>query len=328
MKQLYALLLLLMAIATMPGCGIGYNSLLFVTKSNVGLDFDAKPPTAELAISRVEGVIEPVFETGMTLPLMSSFRTDEQGLFAGSVGQTFTTGRAALIMATLYDSDTFEYDPLNGNWENDVEDIFESSLKLNYPPELPGDLKFATKHVRPVFFGTATSLGMRTTWSGITGALPDSFHVGYLRKEFALAPIAYNDKKLSVSVPSLISTLDVQWSKNEVRASQLEWLQYFATGKVATALALQEDVRKAMLVRLNPNQEMLVAEYDVSKLAKLIQDWLDETSDQDPNPRRTTIANFLTRENIGVSTTFWLRSSDKPGRTEQYQKFIDENEIE
>ena len=256
MKQLYALLLILVAITTMPGCGIGYNSLLFVTKSNVGLDFDAKPPTAEIAISRVEGVVEPVFENGKTLPVMASFRPEGKGIFSGNVGQTFATGDAAVVLAMLYGKPTYSFDVKTGVWEKDIEKRFDSALKLSQPPTLPGELTFLDRDVRPLFFGTSTSLGVRISWSGMAAAYPDSLHVGFRRKELALAPIAYSATDKTVRAPSVLATIDVGGSASTPKDSRLEWLQYFATGKAATALALQREVRGAMLARLDPNQKI------------------------------------------------------------------------
>ncbi|MFY4729844.1 hypothetical protein, partial [Nitrospira sp. BLG_2] len=53
---------------SLNGCGLGFNSLIFATKTNYGVDIDATPPAAEISIARHEGVIEPIFEDGKTLP--------------------------------------------------------------------------------------------------------------------------------------------------------------------------------------------------------------------------------------------------------------------
>lgn len=89
----------------------------------------------------------------------------------------------------------------------------------------------------------------------MTAAYPDSLHVGYRRKEFALAPIAYSENggKGKVSVPSLLATIDIEGEAKSPQDSQLKWLQYFATGKAATALALRQNVRRAMIKRLDPS---------------------------------------------------------------------------
>src|ERR1051326_8096735 len=77
------------------GC-VGYNTTLFMTKSNAGLDLDAKPPTAEINISRKEGVIAPSFEGGQTPPVMASFsaKSGSGGMrrFFFGVNQSFAGG--------------------------------------------------------------------------------------------------------------------------------------------------------------------------------------------------------------------------------------------
>ena len=87
------------------GCA-GYNHTLFMTKSNVGLDFDSKPPTLEITVSRKEAVIAPTFEGGQTPPVMASFKPRAGagsgfGNFFLGVDQTFTGGDAAVAMASL-----------------------------------------------------------------------------------------------------------------------------------------------------------------------------------------------------------------------------------
>ena len=54
-------ILLLFVAVVVDGCAIGYNTTLFTTKSNIGLDVDTKPPVAEISISRQEGVLAPGF---------------------------------------------------------------------------------------------------------------------------------------------------------------------------------------------------------------------------------------------------------------------------
>lgn len=343
---------LIVIMANLGGCGIGYNRVLFGTKTNVGFEVDTKPPVIQLNIGRTEGVIAPQFENGKKLPVLASFRFQNSGSFSPFVGSAFATGDAALTLAALYDDDT----PYKKEWLSRLKLVREidSSLKLDYKPTIPDNaaMLFADKgpdgeyfqqtDVRPVFFGTDTSLGLKIGWSG-AGAFPDSAKLGFNRKELAWIPVSMSSKESSsgkttyfVKTSSLLATIDSGISQptlvDGAPKTDIQYVQYFATGDAATLLALQQDVRKAMIIRLDPNQQMLVevysGQYSVSELSQRIKEWRDETSDQDPNPRRTAITNFLRRENIGVSTAFWLRTSSKPGRAEQYQKFIDENEIE
>jgi len=82
----------------LQGCVIGYNSTLFVTQSNVGLDVETKPPIFEMSIARREGVIAPAFEGGQTPPVMASFRTGSNAFmrFFFGVKSTFTGGELQL----------------------------------------------------------------------------------------------------------------------------------------------------------------------------------------------------------------------------------------
>jgi hypothetical protein len=83
------------------GCAVGYNSTLFVTKSNIGIDADTKPPTLELSIARREGVLAPGFEGGQTPPVMASFRTSSNPFsrFFVGVQSTFAGGDASVALS-------------------------------------------------------------------------------------------------------------------------------------------------------------------------------------------------------------------------------------
>jgi len=237
------------------GCAVGYNSMLFVTKTNYGVDFDTQPPAAQISVSRVEGVIQPTFEGGQTLPVMASFRATNNSLFNSSVSQTFATGNAAVAMATLYGSP--DYTP---EGSEDSEKMFSSQISVTQQPCTGSSTDFVQPgEVMPVFFGTNTSLGLSITWSAVASPIPDSMQLGYRRRELAIAPIGFtqtvdaNDGTAgTLNVPSLLATIDVGTQVGAPNNTNAQWLQYFATGQSATALALRQDVRQAMLRRLNP----------------------------------------------------------------------------
>lgn len=285
LQRIRNLLVIGAVIAISSGCGIGYNRTIFVTKTNVGFEASSEPPTVELDIARFEGTVGPQFENGKKLPVMASFKFSNRGAFSPAIGSTFATGDAATTLAALYDART----PGNG-WEERADVVFgrngktlktRSTLALNSEPTamswLPSWLdwlrpEFQKKDVRPVFFGTDTTLGLKVAWSGMTGGFPDSAKLGYNRKELALVPIAIEDMskpdpdKPSVLVPkfdmnmaSLMATVDsgVNGITNPDGTPKLDYqhLQYFATGAAATLLSLQQDVRAAMLARLDPNKE-------------------------------------------------------------------------
>jgi len=268
-----AVLVMVGLIVLMPlvsGCGIGHTRTIFATKTNVGLEVSTKPPTLELDISRFEGVVSPQFENGKKLPVMASFRFENEGIFSPAVGSAFATGDAATTMAALYGDPT----PIEG-WKQRVTEVKkedfsgDSTLELDNKPRvmswLPSWLEWARpefqkKDVRPVFFGTDTALGIKVAWSGMTGGYPDTAVFGYNRKELALVPISMqkNDSgKYEMKQASLLATLDsgtkLSTDTEDEIGLDFQLVQYFATGDAANLMALQKDVRNSMLARLDPH---------------------------------------------------------------------------
>jgi hypothetical protein len=90
------------------GCVTQHN-VLFMTKSNVGVDVDTTPPTAEIAISRRELVIAPTFEGGRQPPVLATFRSDNgqsaASTFAVGGSSTFVGGDAAVWLARMEGED-------------------------------------------------------------------------------------------------------------------------------------------------------------------------------------------------------------------------------
>jgi hypothetical protein len=262
--------LLLMPLGLLTGC-VGYNTALFTTKSNAGLDFDSKPPTAEINISRKEGVVEPSFEGGKTPPVMASFSSKigsggGLGRFFFGVDQTFAGGDAAVTMSKLYDS------PFVPSEEQAQVIDFDSGLPLSKVPLSntqvgKGWLGWKKRmfglpepgEVRPFFFGTDTQLGVKVGWNGLGGPYPDNLKIGFNRKEMAVAPVTLSPREVRkdgsvranvVRIPSFLAAIDSQVrGTNDV---EVGWLQYFATGEAASFLARQPGVRIAMARRADP----------------------------------------------------------------------------
>lgn len=296
MRRYWRTCVLGVAIAALPACSM-YNRTLFVTKTNVGFEASSTPPAFELDIARLEGVLAPQFENGKKLPVMASFKFKNSGAFAPAVGSAFATGDAATTMAALYGDRT----PM-GDWQaraglvsgkNGAVLPTDSTLRLErepkievpFPLNLFGSPTFQKEDVRPVFFGTDTSLGLKIAWSGMTGTMPDSARLGYHRKELAFVPIAVRQrsgtapdgrttKTYDVKMTSLMATVDsgVEGLKNPDGTPALDYqhLQYFATGDAATLLAMQQDVRMAMLARLDPNKELQKARFRLSERGKAV----------------------------------------------------------
>ncbi len=207
------------------------------------------PPTAEIALGRMEGVIAPTFEQGQTLPVIASIRTTSDSIFAGGISQTFATGDAANTMGKLFGAP----DPCPNVFKEECPGV-ESKIRLKNDPDL--DMKDDGKP-RPVFFGTSTSVGIRITWAAAASPVPDSVHIGYRRKEMALAPIMKGQddsgKGFYVAMPSLLGTIAMDEAISSPSKSTGSWMQYFATGKAATGLSLGPQVRQVMLAKMEPN---------------------------------------------------------------------------
>lgn len=271
-NQLVLPLLVFVPPALLTGC-IGFNTALFMTKSNAGLDFDSKPPTAEINISRKEGVVEPAFEGGKTPPVLASFASksgsaEGLGRFFFGVDQTFAGGDAAVTMAKLYDTNGV---PKDGH---ESKTNFDSGLSLSKVPKMntqagKGWLGWKKRlfglpepgEVRPFFFGTDSQLGVKVGWNGVGGPYPDNLKIGFNRKEIAVASVTFNPIEVRddsihpfgtniVRIPSFLATVD-----SNVKVGQnveVGWMQYFATGESASYLARQPGVRQAMHQRADP----------------------------------------------------------------------------
>lgn len=257
------------------GCVAGYNSLIFATKTNVGLVVDTKPPEVNIDIGRYEGLLAPTYEAGKTPPVMASFRFDSnKGFLSNYIGSTFTTGDASVAMARLYDAPDGPEIGKAKAWDNDatqwrsLENKFDSTVDLALEPKMPFFVpKEEPGAVRPVLFATDTSMGFKVSWSGTNSAMPDYLRLAYQRRELAFAAVTVGPKLridpenkkppevlpgLEVRVPSLLATVDAQVKANEFVNSSFNYLQYFASGSAATSLAMREKVRSAMLARLDP----------------------------------------------------------------------------
>jgi hypothetical protein len=253
-KRLFQSFLLLFPPFLLTGC-IGYNSTLFVTKSNFGLDADLKPPTLEVSLARREAVIEPVFENGKTPPVEASFRVEPGAHvpFFPSISSTFSGGDAAVMISKLY-----------GDEDDLIGPIPDSSIPMSrkpvhklfglFPlkPQEPGE-------IQPFLFGTDTTVGLKAAWSGVAATFPDTVRIGVNRKEFALAPVvltetnaATNQTNYGVKMPSFLATMDHSINTATIADTKVKHLQYFATGEAAENLTRRKAVRDAMVARLDP----------------------------------------------------------------------------
>lgn len=276
MRETMSRLAVLFLVTLLGGCGVGYNTALFVTKSNIGIDADTKPPTLELSIARREGVIAPGFEGGQTPPVMASFRAHANPFarFFFGVQSTFAGGDAALALGKK-----------PGQTAADHESVLCLSKELDTKSVLGIDVSVAKPgDVAPFAFATDTTFGLKIAWSGTAGQFPDTIRLGFNRKEFALAPVVGTDQvkckvfgtetdgKYAVWMPPFVAVLDNDVQIGAPAETGVKWLQYFATGKAATALANQDEIRRVMMERMDP--VAFSGQWDPG--AKCIDDWLGQ----------------------------------------------------
>ena len=379
--------LLVSSLVFNSGCGIGYNRMLFFTKTNIGMDVDTKPPTAEITVARREAVIAPTFEGGKTPPVLGGLR------YTGSwwwpkISGVFSGGKSAITIAKLFTSESTT-DP-GGDSHLCVASAPKSRI-LHFFSMVPvlGALTEEGDGARPFFFATDTATGLKVAWSGATAAFPDSFKLGYNRKDFAYAPVFGQDNtkgnrdgqdkerkpgaeaneknnsevkgekwngedankgesacpQYQIDVPSFIATLDysidAKTLETEKGKDSYQFVQFFATGAAADALALQPAVRRALGERMDPTAFQQAKE-DIEWIRKETPPLLKEANEkinalsteaQLDWAREKAVAagvlapgeNFPAGSDVAAQKTF-LKEAAKPGddkvRLEALRRFV------
>lgn len=271
------LVTLLTVVTALSGCGFGKDSILFTTKTSLGLDFDTKPMTVDIGYARKEGTIAPVNEKGKVLPQMASFSANV-GVMNQAVGQSIATGNAAVLISKYLTSPARPgLDPIVP--DKDIYDI----PTIEY-----------TGRERRYFFGTDTAVALRIGFAPEQGAVvPDSLSFGYKRKEVAFVPILfrklktqkvnvvqYDDNNAMVmkdgkpltremtvretdgqerlALPALIATVGVDGDKGGVGSRTLKFKQFYATGKAANNLAALPEIRAEIAPMMMANAKEAV----------------------------------------------------------------------
>lgn len=294
----------------LSGCGVGADRTVFYTTTNIGVNLDRSPPTAEISFARREGVIQPAFEGGLHLPVAAS--VNMQTGFLGSVmpisvGQVFSGGAAAQIL-TAESSITQER----------LEQPGFGTLCLSARPTLRGEpaLGRETTEVRPFIFGTDSSLGLVVSWSDVTSPapLPDSVRFGYRRQEMAIAPVqgvpdqchsqAPQRAGYRVGMPSFLATIRSDASAGAVHEGGLGVGQTFATGLAARQLANVGEVREAFREGVARNIRSATA-YRGDATAACINQWLGN-DDATRRVRFEELNKWLGENNVQGLGEVWL----------------------
>lgn len=209
MNRLQGLLVLLISLF-LTACASGPNTVVFVTKTSLGVDVEQTPPTASIAYDRVEGYFGPRYDTGAVPPVVASFTTNGQ-LLNRDVQQVYATGDAARLLAN-------------------------PAAQVLADPALTGSVK-------PMFFGTSTTLGVKIGYEA--GGSTSTFTLGYKRKELSVIPVTEG------VFPSVLSTLQTDIDAATATKTSFGAGQLFATGSAATDLARRQEVRDVFMARID-----------------------------------------------------------------------------
>lgn len=205
MTQLTAPLGLLLALL-LTACASGPNTVVFVTKTSLGIDVEQTPPTASIAYDRVEGYFGPRYDTSAVPPVLAIFTTNGQ-LLGREVKQVYATGNAARLLANR-------------------------SALVPADPALTGGIK-------PMFFGTSTTVGMKIGYEA--GGSTSTFTFGYKRKELSVIPVTDG------AFPSVLATLQTDINAATASTTSFGAGQLFATGTAASDLARLTEVRDVFM---------------------------------------------------------------------------------
>jgi len=297
----------------LSGCA-GYDRVLFATKTNIGLDIDSTPPTAEITIARREVAIQPTFPDRkkpqpsngsstlnlnnanaqqIALPLLASFGL-QGSFFDPSITGYFAGGAPAI---SLISSDTAE----SAKKDSPPPSQAGSSICLMNFPDIRDPLKKAIdwlfgikpedsydKSTRPFYFATDTSFGLKAAWTGTGSPVPDALKIGYNRKEFASAPIfiydgcdSPNKGKFNVKLPEFMAIVDnASFIDSKVFGdSGVKHVQFFATGLAATEFAKRPSVKKIAFEQMAPDAAALEATDLNDYLLTQIKEVFNKTND-------------------------------------------------
>src|SRR5262249_7580622 len=215
----FACLSLFSIAASVAGCA-DPNTVLFVTNSSLGINFDSKPPTANIAYDRTEGFVGPRFPNGAAPPAVASIETGGN-IFEPKVRQVYATGHAAVRATKGPDA-----------------------------PEGPTTLESDDNNKRKLmFFGTETTVGIKVGFG--TNTLPHTLLCGYRRKEASVIPLGEikENGKTTAVYPSVLASIDMNTNTTSPNEAGITSKQFFATGQAAVALANNEAVAAAFRAR-------------------------------------------------------------------------------
>lgn len=337
---------------SLSGCGVGLNSVLFVTKTQVAVDADTEPPSLDIGYAREEFVLAPAFKDGKVLPVLTTVAT-EAGAFSLGSRHSFATGDAALVMAhALTDPNLYTFSSNNPIDPTRVmQPSMSSTIQISTNDKVPHgfwkSLWFffcCSSERQRYFFGTDTNLGLHVEWGG--SEIPRSVSMGFKRKELAYVPLIEKETAAigttpatrDVTLASLIATANAKTKVSTQNASGLTISQTFATGSAATLLASHPGVREVLGPLLvqeyqDIKQAELNAQTEDRKLKEPLIEWITRTYTAESDPvKKQVFVDEAVKLNLvptGTTTDFFLKqlgpsltSLAPPGTAQQLQELM------
>ena len=206
---------------------VGYDSVLFVTTTNIGIDVDRAPPNVSIAYDRYEGYFGPAYETGALPPVVARLESNTS-VFSPEIRQLYATGDAANLI----------------------------TQKKQPPPEKP--LKRTGKRV--AFFGTGSVVGLKVAFD--PNGLPQSLALGYKRKEFSLIPVMEGEADTD-TYGSVLASFGINIETPNLPTTEFGVDQVFATGTAAENLAASDEtIRNYFKLQVQEGLQMTTLESD------------------------------------------------------------------
>lgn len=214
-------LAVLLAVPLLAGC-VGQDEVVFVTNTNVGINFDTKPPVLNIGYDREEGYIGPIHANGALPPVLARLESN-LSIITPRIEQTYATGQAAVNL-TLPPGETAQY-PMRSNRR------------------------------RVAYALTSQAVGLNVAFAS-NGPVPESVHLGYKRKELSLIPLAdaassgcqaaaRAQEQDTVCYGSVLAQIKLDTSITDATGTAMKLNQMFATGVAAENLAAADPATRA-----------------------------------------------------------------------------------
>jgi hypothetical protein len=206
------------------------DRVVFVTDTSLGINADRSPATVSVSYDRIEGYIAPRYANGVLPPVVASVNLGGS-IFVPTISQTYATGLAAVRA-------------VNPNCAPDAPNPSVATVDLCPPTSLNAGGRVTDAKL--AFFGTSTTVGLKLGYSN--DPYPDSFVLGYKRKEFSVLPLGSGtDAKGNPTdiYPSVLATIEANINTVGIQNASFDESQFFATGAAAETLASNPAVSKA-----------------------------------------------------------------------------------